>query len=267
MTSPTGTTSDPTVDFGFKAAYSLGNRVWFDTNNDSQFNSILEVGIENVVVELYNADASGNPTGAAIRTTITDVNGYYRFDNLPPANYVVVIPADNFTSDGADDVLVGYWSSGTTMDSVGVNHETTAPGPEVSASDIDDNGTLQPSGAVISAMVTLGNQAEPTADSDPSTNPLTGESPNNQSNRTVDFGFYRVEVSNQIFVDLNENGTFDIATDLVLPYTTVKLFASDGTTESRQRHHRCDWNLFIHRLAAGRLHCQGHTAQRILQHK
>jgi LPXTG-site transpeptidase (sortase) family protein len=234
--SATGATTDLTVDFGFKAAYSLGNRVWFDTNNNSQFDSASEVGAAGVLVNLYNADASGYPTGAAIGSKTTDANGYYRFDNLPPADYVVVIPADNFTTGGATDALVGYWSSGTTMDGVGVNHEPTAPSPEASSSDIDDNGTLETSGtfnhAVISGMVTLGNQAEPTSDNDPLPNPaLTGEAPNNQSNRTVDFGFYRVEVGNQVFVDLNEDGLYDAATDLPLPYATAKLFASNGTTE------------------------------------
>jgi len=230
-TSATGTTADPTVDFGFKAMYSLGNRVWFDTNNNSQFDSANEVGIIGVVVELYKADASGFPTGIAIDSKTTDASGYYRFDNLPPADYVVVIPADNFTTGGVTDALVGYWSSGTTRDSVGIVHELTAPKPEDSASDIDDNGTRQGSGAVISAVVTLGNQAEPTSDNDPVTNPLAGESPNNQSNRTVDFGFYRVEVSNQIFVDLDEDGTYDSLIDLPLPYATVKLFASNGTNQ------------------------------------
>ena len=30
-----GTTTNNTLDFGFANTFALGNRVWFDTNNDS----------------------------------------------------------------------------------------------------------------------------------------------------------------------------------------------------------------------------------------
>jgi LPXTG-site transpeptidase (sortase) family protein len=222
VTNAAGTTYDPTVDFGFVAPlFSLGNRVWFDTDNSSTING-AEVGVDGVTVQLYAADGNGNPTGVVLATQVTANGGYYRFDNLPAGDYVVVIPSSQFASGGP---LAGYWSSGTTLAG-----ETPAPDPDNDV-DSDDNGTLQGNGAVVSGAVTLGPSAsEPTndADADP-TNPA-GESPNDQSNRTVDFGFYRMELGNQVYVDVNSNGTYD-AGDLPLAGATVQLFASDGVTE------------------------------------
>jgi LPXTG-site transpeptidase (sortase) family protein len=230
VTDATGTTSNPTMDFGFTTpSYSLGNRVWFDTDNSSTING-AEVGVDGVQVDLYAADINGLPTGSALATQTTANGGYYRFDTLEPGDYVVVIPAAEFDAGGP---LVGYWSSGTTLSGAGTT-ETASPDPD-DDSDNDDNGDLQTSGtfdgAVISKSVTIGpGTVEPTneTDTDP-TNPA-GEATNDRSNLSVDFGFYRVELSNQIFVDIVEDGQYGPG-DFVLPGTTVQLFASDGTTE------------------------------------
>ena len=45
---------------------------------------------------------------------------------------------------------------------------------------------------------------------------------------TVDFGFYRVELGNLVFVDVNNNGTYD-AGDTLLAGATVQLYSSNGT--------------------------------------
>jgi LPXTG-site transpeptidase (sortase) family protein len=231
VTPATGTTYDPTVDFGFIAPlFSLGNRVWYDTNNNSLLDG-TEVGINGVLVQLYAADGSGNPTGGVLASQTTANGGYYRFDNLPAGDYVVVIPSTQFASGGP---LAGYWSSGTTVTGAGVVTETPAPDPDNDV-DNDDNGTRQTSGpfvgAVLSGAVTLGPSAnEPTNDTDADPTNPPGEAPNNQSNRTVDFGFYRQELGNQIFVDVNGNGTFD-AGDVPLAGAVVQLFAADGVTE------------------------------------
>ncbi|WKZ49508.1 MAG: sortase [Anaerolineales bacterium] len=232
----TGTTDEPRVDFGIVTpqVYSLGNRVWFDTNNNSAQDA-GEVGVNGVVVELYAADGSGNPIGAVLATATTAGGGYYRFDNLPAGDYVVVIVADNFTDDGSDDALVGYWSSATTMNGTGVIGETAAPNPDNDL-DLDDNGTLQTAGAfngaVISDAVTLGPLgSEPTNDDDPVPGSQAGEAPDDYSNRTVDFGFYLVEIGDLVFVDVNEDGDYDVGVDTPLAGATVQLFAADGTTE------------------------------------
>ena len=51
--------------------------------------------------------------------------------------------------------------------------------------------------------VTLGGGSEPTGETDPATNPQTGEAPDAYSNRTVDFGLYAAPLSlgNLVWVD------------------------------------------------------------------
>lgn len=206
--------------------YSLGNRVWFDTDNSGTING-TEVGINGVNVEIHSVDASGNTTLVATQTTTN--GGYYRFDNLPAGDYRVIIPASEF---GTGGTLDGYWSSGTTVNGSGVAGEIVAP---VANTDIDgdDNGTLQTGGvfpgSVASSIVTLGPSTnEPTNDSDADPTNPAGEASNDQSNRTVDFGFYRVELGDLVFLDTNKNGTYDTG-DSPLAGAVVQLYSSDGT--------------------------------------
>ncbi|HCK65902.1 MAG TPA: hypothetical protein DHW49_06530 [Anaerolineae bacterium] len=226
-----GTTTDLTVDFGFVTPiYSLGNRIWFDTDNNSQIDFGTEAGVNGVTVQLYAADASGNPTGAVLATDTTANGGYYRFDNLPAGDYVVVIPASQFLS---GDPLAGYWSSGTTLDATGAINETAAPDPDNNI-DSEDNGTRStlPSfvGAVISQAVTLDTTpSEPINESDIESPNPPGEAVNNQSNLTVDFGFYRQTLGNIVFIDVNADGDYDAGTDTPLPGATVQLYSSNGT--------------------------------------
>ncbi len=238
----TGTTTDLTVDFGFVPLYSLGNRVWFDTNNNSLMDA-GEVGVNDVTIQLYRADVSGNPTGAVLATDVTSAgagsgNGYYLFDDLYPRDYVVVIPASNFAAGGP---LEGYWSSATSLTAGGAITETAAPDADINAADADDNGTRQTSGlfsgAVISSAVTLG----PSGGTEPVGELATqlesgvlgnqGNQPDDRANMTVDFGFYRTEIGNLVFIDSDGNGNYESATNPVLPGATVQLYASNGATE------------------------------------
>ena len=226
VTNSDGTTSNPTLDFGFAYPYAIGNRVWFDTNNNSQIDFPNEVGVDGVKVDLYAASDL-----TTILTSDTTTNGgYYLFDNLFPGDYVVVIPASNFTGSGK---LVSYWSSGTALatDGSGAIQEVTAELAET-PTDSDDNGTRQPSVDVISSVITLGPSGlvEPINESDLESGVGQGSQPDGRSNLTVDFGFYRVEVGDLLFGDLNKNGTFD-AGDTRLDNVTVQIFASNGTTE------------------------------------
>ncbi len=239
VTNSTGTTRNPSLDFGFvpdsNLEFSLGNRVWFDTDNSGAING-SEIGVGNVRVELYR-DNGGTPGlfdagDAFVNFTTTDANGYYRFDNLPAGNYVVVIPPSQFGSGGALD---GYWNSGTSISASGTITDSISPDPDSNATDSDDNGVTTLAGSVLdyvsSRAVTLGPTiTEPTGETDALPNPAPGEEPDNQSNRTLDFGFYRLELSNQIFVDVNNDGIFN-AGDLDLAGARVQLFASNGTTE------------------------------------
>ena len=215
--------------------YSLGNRVWYDTNNNGVIDT-GEVGVGGVTVNLYQDNGSTpgvwDLSDTLVGSTTTDSSGYYRFDNLSSGDYIVVIPHSNFST-GATP-LAGYLSSGTSMTGTTVT-DAIGPSPNDDV-DSDDNGVSTFSGMaenyVSSRAVTLGpGGSEPIGETDkPSPNPA-GEAVDNQSNLTVDFGFYRLQLGDQIFADLNNNGNFDSGTDSPLPGATVELFASNGTTQ------------------------------------
>lgn len=223
-----GSTHNPTLDFGFVPQYALGNRVWYDTNNNRQIDA-GETGINGVTVQLYAADAFGNPTGAPLATTTTVNGGYYLFNNLASGNYIVVIPATNFAG-----VINGYWSSGTTRQDNGDLFEIEPPDPDDGVGggvDSDDNGQLNMftslPGAVASRPVTLGlGPTEPTGESD-----LDGGNqgqPNAWANMTVDFGFYTIRLGDQVWNDANNNGVLDGETGI--DGVTVQLWSADGST-------------------------------------
>ncbi|PDV99309.1 SdrD B-like domain-containing protein, partial [Candidatus Chloroploca asiatica] len=217
ITTTLGLTADPTVDFGFVRYFSLGNRVWYDRDNSGDLNAAdgANPGLDEVLVRLLDrdgnavTDASGNP----VADQRTSGGGYYRFDNLLAGDYLVEVVAENFTDDG---VLVQFLSS-------------TGPAQEADPNengDNNDNGLDTPvNGAIRSGLVTLGPGAdEPTNDNDPTTNPEPGEAPNDRSNRTVDFGFFRpVSVGNQVWYDTNNNRQID-ANEVGIPGVRVELF-------------------------------------------
>ncbi len=189
-----------TVDFGFAppaATYSLGNRVWLDTDNSGTING-AETGIVGVTVRLMNVTGT-----TVVATTTTDANGYYRFDNLAPGDYLVEIAATNFT---AGQPLEGLASSS------GAGQEAT-PNSDV---DSNDNGLdTVVNGAIRSAVVTLGADSEPTAPAQETDvaagGPFAGQGAlDNRSNLTVDFGFTSsYSLGNRVWYDVNNNSTLD----------------------------------------------------------
>ncbi len=221
-----------TVDFGFTSSYSLGNRVWFDVNNNSTLDA-GEVGIGGVRVELYrDTDANGAYTAGTdvlINAVNTDGLGYYLFTGLAAADYIVVIPASNFAAAG--NPLFGYYSSATSRNPANGNLiETAAPDPD-NDTDSDDNGTTTgtlgtPTGIVVSLPVTLGG-AEPVGEPDPTSATFPDPTPDNRSNTTVDFGFYTMTLGNLVWFDANDNGIVD-GTEAGLDGVTLYLFPAGG---------------------------------------
>lgn len=214
--------SNRTVDFGLVATYSLGNRVWNDNGTgtggaaDNGLQDGSEPGVSGVTVEVYSGTT---PSGSPVATTVTDGNGYYRFDNLFEGQYVVSI------------TLPAGYASSTGGDSSPDNGE-----------DLDDNGVNAGTGTVYTQTINLGPGAsEPTAESDPSTNPLAGEAPDAYSNRTIDFGltFVPYSVGNRVWSDNGAGGA--IANDgwrtddePGLANVTVRIYRdtdSDGTPD------------------------------------
>jgi uncharacterized repeat protein (TIGR01451 family) len=204
VNSTAGSTLDPTIDFGIVRNYTLGNRVWNDRNNDGVRGS-GEPGISGVVVRLYRSDGvtiARRIDGSNVPDSTTNATGYYRFDNLPAGDYIVEIIGSNFT--GANP-LVGFRSSTGTS---GAYEPAGDPDNDI---DNDDNGTFA-SGVARSQVITVGDgsgTAEPTSAVDGDGGVVSSpEAVDNQSNRTVDFGFYAaMSLGNRVWEDGDNNGT------------------------------------------------------------
>ncbi len=219
--------SNRTVDFGFAPTFSLGNRVWKDTDNSGTLNG-TESGVNGVIVKLLKADLSAatDISGNPVANQTTANGGYYRFDNLPAGDYVIEIVASNFTGTG---MLTGCVSSGP-----------VAGDPDIVVTDSDDNGTgIAPDVAngIRSLPVTLGPApgSEPTNETDLGTGDPT--EPNGNTNLTVDFGFVPTfSLGNRVWKDVDNSGTINAA-DTATPGVNgviVKLLKADltGATDS-----------------------------------
>ncbi|NJP06539.1 MAG: hypothetical protein HC837_13385, partial [Chloroflexaceae bacterium] len=186
-----GLSVNTTVDFGLHEPLSLGNLVWYDTNNDGRFDDTIEVGVENVTVQLWRDDGDGSfdpISDTLVLTDTTDASGIYGFTNLAAGNYFVQLPADNFAS-GA--VLFEYANS-TGNDPV--------PDPDNNV-DNDDNGSITANDGVVSKMITLAANTEPINDGDT----------NSDTNLTVDFGFYTMRLGNLVWKDTDNDGLYEPA--------------------------------------------------------
>jgi len=106
-----------TIDFGFLKYGSIGDYVWSDLDADGIQDS-GEKGIGGVTVGLYDDQ------GILLKTTTTDTNGYYLFDNLLAGDYTVKIADSNFATGG---VLEGWITSPANQ---GSNDELDSDGNE-----------------------------------------------------------------------------------------------------------------------------------------
>lgn len=70
---------------------SLGDRIWTDTNVNGQQDD-GEAGVAGAVVELF-VSVDGQPSGTVLATTLTDSDGNYSFQTLPPGDYIVKFTA------------------------------------------------------------------------------------------------------------------------------------------------------------------------------
>lgn len=197
--------SDRTVDFGFVAPpMAIGNRVWIDDGNNGANPTLFNDGIVNggeagqngVTVNLY--DAADTATVIATTTTIND--GYYLFDNLPPGNYVVGIPASNFDADGADNIP-GNADDGVLAEYVSSTDFAT---PVDADADNDDHG-INPAtvgNEVFSPTIVLTTNGETQVDDPAVTTDGTNGETDNNSDLTVDFGFVRpMSLGNRVWLD------------------------------------------------------------------
>ena len=80
------------IDFGFfSSSISIGDRVWFDNDNNGRYDPENgEMGVPNVDVLLYDATNSAVP----LARTKTLPNGLYLFLNILPGSYYVIFDLD-----------------------------------------------------------------------------------------------------------------------------------------------------------------------------
>lgn len=217
--------SNLTVDFGVTQAapiipLSLGNQVWYDTDNDG-VRDATEPGVLNVRVELWQDDGDGvfepgaGDTNAGFRNT--DANGLYLFTNLVAGGYFVAIPQSQCDSGGP---LFGYNTSTGAGAAAGPNEP--APDPD---NDLDnrDDGSRVTGQCAVSGALTLAATTEP-AGEDPNNDPTT---PDNNSNLTVDFGFYQLSVGNIVWIDGNNDCALN-AGETGISAVTVNLYRDDN---------------------------------------
>jgi protocatechuate 3,4-dioxygenase beta subunit len=94
LTTAAGVTRDMTVDLGIHNntpnLNSIGNKVWNDVNKDG-IQDATEAGVANVTVRLLNSAGMpvNNPATGKPYVVQTDVNGNYKFVDLPDGNYMV----------------------------------------------------------------------------------------------------------------------------------------------------------------------------------
>ena len=111
----------------------LGDYVWEDIDRDG-IQDFMEEGVPNVTVRLKDA------MGTVIDSTLTEANGYYLFDSLPPGTYSVwfVLPYGyRFTvrNAGNDDTV----DNDADMSTMGMTHMTTL---EVDGMDLTLDGGI-----------------------------------------------------------------------------------------------------------------------------
>ncbi len=201
--------NNPTIDAGIWRPMALGNRVWFDTNNDGIDNDgpagSLGAGVNGATMQLF-VDSNGDGlltigVDQLISTTTTNPNGYYTFTNLLSNTYFVVMPASNFAP-GA--VLDGYRNSDPTVSGDSDQNER-------------DHGFPQTGDVIASGPITLNYGQEPINDGD--ADPFT--------NYSIDFGFYQLTLGNRVWNDLDNDGVKD-ASEPGLPGVLVSLYDATG---------------------------------------
>lgn len=188
--------ADMTVDLGFVAPGSigLGNLIFVDENDNGRADP--GEGIDNVVVQLFNA--GDNPlTDPPLLTTTTANGGRYLFTIVWEGTFFIYLPAYQFGDEG---ILRATFPIPGTMegdDDVGEKSlATTEPWiTGVRSLDFD----LAYGAAPTAATGETGTDAE------------SDDAFDADSDLTIDIGVFRpVGMGNLVFFDHNENGTADL---------------------------------------------------------
>ncbi len=219
-----------TIDFGFLtgSVYSIGNRVWFDTNNNGIIDA-GEQGISNITVSLFldaNDDDLPDDPNSPVQTVTTDAGGYYRFDGLTANNYIVRANPTNFDAGGR---LERY------RNTVSINLlPLDSSGAAVNA----ENG-LNTSGAlnnmttegIISNKLAMNGTSAPMSEPDiPALGTFAGQGAlDSRADMTIDLGFYTICLTGTLWNDtgagVSNNGILNNG-ETGIPFVRVQLFDS-----------------------------------------
>ncbi len=140
------TPDDPTIDAGLVKLVSIGDYVWYDANRDGQ-QTTGETPVAGVTVNLLDA------SGAVVKSTITDANGFYSFTDLfANTSYTVefVKPTDTvFTS-----ALTGATATDSNADPVSGRYTVVTPVTGANSASTPDDPTID---AGLVELVSIGD--------------------------------------------------------------------------------------------------------------
>lgn len=212
----------------------IGNLVWQDANNDGIAQD-GEQGIFDVTVQLWQDVTGDGPSADDILfdTMQTDAEGHYLFDD-----------ADTDNRDGlgipAGDYYVAIPSAQTGTFVLADNYSSTTDAPVADDNvDNDDNGAFDSADlltpvpgfdALYSGTVNLALTDElenETLRNDDGTDDDDDFFDDNDSNVSVDFGFYQLRLGNHVWLDENNNGVAD-STEHAIENVLLELFLDDG---------------------------------------
>ena len=223
-----------TVDFAFFAPVSLGSSIWDDSDADGAQDA-LEPAIVGATVNLLNADGTvydSDPIAAGIQalTDITDADGQYNFDGLPPGDYRIQVDLSTVTG---GESFVPSPVQVADPDAAGPGQDNNTDSNVDVAFDPNTADQIHTSG-----VVTLTAGGEPTGETDPigaggADQPNQGltatDDPDNAGNMTVDMGFIKpVSLGSSVWFDSDSDGTQDNGEPAIVG-ATVTLLNADGT--------------------------------------
>jgi hypothetical protein len=213
--------SNLTIDAGFYtraviiSTLSLGNQVWNDFDGDGK-RDVGEPGIPGAPISLYrDTDGDDMPDGAAIKTTLSDAKGLYKFTDLAEGRYIASMP-----------VLPGYQQSPNTTT------QATSPFPD--NNEDDDNNLVRlkgnnkaGEGILYTNAITLDAGEEPT-------DAVDGDDTN--GNNTFDLAQCgNAYIGDFVWNDLNGNGIQE-ANEPGIDNVMVTITFSDGRTAYAKTH-------------------------------